>query len=164
MASSIFSSEKRSLLALLTAAVISLLLGIVNIVTYINMSKQKDGSAAEDRFYRLKIIPEKKHDMVFIGDSRVITGINPEIFERKLNCSAYNCAFFAGSANETIYKLTADKHLSSDQSRNRAVVIGITPMVMAESTRSNGQFINITQKFSRNKNIFAEYFKILFKG
>lgn len=163
MALSIFNSDKRLLLALLSAFLVTLFLALLNLAIHINMSKGKDGIDAKNKLWRNKVFPTKKYEIVFLGDSRVLTGISPEIFERKLNCTAINGSFAGGSINETIFKHTAENLLSKSVNHPRAVVIGVTPMVMSVSGRSNQQFMLMKKEYTENPLSVNNIIQILFQ-
>ena len=164
MALSIFNSEKRVLLALLSAIAVIIPLGILNIVIHLDTASGKNGTIAMQKFANRKVAPAQKYDIVFLGDSRVLIGINPEFFERKLNCTAFNAAFTAGGINAEIYRHTEEKLLSSNANVPRAVIIGITVMSMDEERRSNYRFNQIKSELATQRNGgFSDYIRIPFQ-
>lgn len=164
MALSIFNSEKRVLLALLSAIAVIIPLGILNIVIHLDTASGKDGIIAMQKFANRKVAPSQKYDIVFLGDSRVLTGINPEFFERKLNCTAFNAAFTGGGVNAEIYRHTEEKLLSSNTDAPRAVIIGITSMNIGESSRKNHRFHQIKSELATHGDgLFSDYIRIPFQ-
>ena len=164
MASSIFNSEKRVLLALLSAIAVIIPLGVVNIVIHLDTASGRDGTIAMQKFFNRKVAPSQKYDMVFLGDSRVLTGINPEFFERKLNCTAFNAAFTGGGINGEILRHAAEKLLSGNTRAPRSVIIGMTAMSMGESSRRNKSFNQIKSELAaQGDGFFSDYIRIPFQ-
>ena len=164
MALSIFNSEKRVLLALLSAIAVIIPLGILNIVIHLDTASGKNGTIAMQKFANRKVAPAQKYDIVFLGDSRVLTGINPEFFERKLNCTAFNAAFTGGGVNGEIYRHTGEKLLSGNTDAPRAVIIGITVLSMGEGSRSNFRFHQIKSELTtQGDGVFKDYIRIPFQ-
>ena len=164
MGLSIFNSDKRVALAILSTIVILTPLGILNIAIHLNSAAGEAGTRAMQNFFNQKIQPLKKYDIVFLGDSRVLTGINPEFFEQKLHCSAYNASFSGGGLNGQIYKHTAEKLLSSNTAAPRAVILGITAMNMGTAARGNYQYNQITKELlSQRSNMISDYVEIPFQ-
>ena len=152
------------MLALLSAVVIIIPLGILNIAIHLNSAGGKNGTRVMQNFTNRKVFPSQKYDIIFLGDSRVLTGINPEFFERKLNCTAFNAAFAGGGVNGQLYRHTAEKLLSNNTNAPRAVVIGITPLTMGQRARNNHQITQTKKEFaSQNNSVLFEYIQIPFQ-
>lgn len=165
MALFIFNSENRIFLTLLSAVSLLIPLGLLNIAIYINSVRNNVGTDAQTDFWNRKVVPEKKYDLIFLGDSRVLTGIDPAVFENRLNCSAYNAAFAGGGLCEKIFRHTSQNLLSGKSICNsRVVVVGITPLTMSKDARKNSQFELLKNKLQKKSgNTFSEYVRIPFK-
>ena len=120
MALSIFNSERRVQLTILSAIVVTVPLALLNFATHVNLSRGKGGTDAERNFWQYKLRPSEKYDIVCLGDSRTLMGINPEFLEIELHCKAYNASFAAGSLNEVIFQHIDNNFLSRIPGRPKA--------------------------------------------
>ena len=161
MALSIFSSEKRVTLTFAVAGLVTLLLAVLNVAIYLNFARGKDGTEAEKKFWYGKVRPKQKYDIVFTGDSRTLCGIDPQIFDENLNCKAYNGAFTGGGINKVILD-HIDKNLLNKNGSKKAVVLGITPMSMAENSRANGHFESLLKTVKEKECFMTEVLEIIF--
>ena len=164
MALSIFSSEKRIRLTFLAAILLIVPLLGINIAIYIDQLRGKDGTRAEKKFWRNKIIPLEKFDMVFLGDSRTLAAIDPACFDRVLGVKSYNGAFTGGSLNKTILD-HAEKVLLKTSGSRRAVIFGVTPMTMSNQSRVNDYFTSLSNQYKqKTKNNDLDIMDILFSS
>ena len=99
--------------------------------------------------------------MVFAGDSRTLCGIDPKFFDAAVGGKAYNGAFTGGGINAVILE-HIDKTLLNKAGGKKAVVLGITPMSMAENSRGNGHFDSLQKSLKEKESFAAECLEILF--
>ena len=161
MALSIFNSEKRIQLTFAAAAILITILAAVNIAVYFDLAKGKDGTEAEKKFWKSKIISNQKYDMVFIGDSRTLCGINPALFDIAVGNRSYNGAFTGGGINRAIFE-HVEKNLLDPAGTHRAVILGVTPMTMANTSRENGHFTGLKKELKKKENFLSEWLDIIF--
>lgn len=161
MALSIFSSEKRVKTVLLSALVLIVPLAALNTAVYFDSAKGKDGTEAEKKFWRSKIIPKQKYDMVFVGDSRTLCGIDPAVFDKNVGNKSFNGAFTGGSINHVILE-HVDKKLIKTSGVRRAVILGITPMTMSNQSRVNGHFTGLLKSIKEQESGWSEVLGIIF--
>ena len=164
MALSIFNSERRVYLALLTLAVGAVLTALLNV--FIARAKFNDpgGEIAEKRFWQKKINSAERYDAVFLGDSRCLNGIDPAFLSQALSISAYNGAFSAGGLNKTIYQHANKQYLKAESTGFRAVILVITPWSMGDSARKNALFHSLQAESAKVSGASETYLSMLFKS
>lgn len=164
MALSIFNSERRVQLTILSAIVVTVPLALLNFATHVNLSRGKGGTDAERNFWQYKLRPSEKYDIVCLGDSRTLMGINPEFLEIELHCKAYNASFAAGSLNEVIFQHIDNNFLSRIPGRPKAVVIGLTPLTMGQDSRNNALFESTKLELEKKRfSVIDNFEQVFFK-
>lgn len=162
MALSIFSSEKRLVLSLLVLLIGALVIASINLVVYL-YSPESAREEQKNVFFRSKITPARKYNVVLLGDSRCLTGFDPAILEKKLSLSVFNCSFSGGGLNSEIYDHVCKNVLKDSSQEVRAVVLCVTPLTMAASSRTNDSYHQIRKEMTNSDNFFQRYSEILFR-
>lgn len=90
-----------------------------------------------DAFWANKISNDKKYDIVFIGDSRIYRGINPEIISKITKAKTLNYGFSAAGLDSTLI-ISAIKQLN--KSGKKIIVFGISPSTFTEESSKNEHF------------------------
>lgn len=81
----------------------------------------------------------QKYDIVILGDSRSYRGLSPAEMSKTLACAnIYNFGFSGGGLNPEIYAVGTT--LLDKKSRHLAIVLGVTPDCLMESTANNKQY------------------------
>ena len=161
MALSIFSSEKRVGLTILSAIVLIIPLMILNTAVYWDLAKGKDGTEAEKKFWRSKVLAKQKYDMVFVGDSRTLCGIDPAVFDKVVGNRSFNGAFTGGSINLVILE-HVESNLLAASGKHRAVILGVTPMCMSNQSRGNSHYNGLKNSLKSKENAWSEAMEIVF--
>lgn len=162
MGSSIFSSDKRVHLTLLTALASIGIFMLVNVGIYLYDAAKKDGIRAENIFWEKKINPGEKYDIVFLGDSRCLTGLVPEIFSKILQKSSFNASFAGGGLNSFVFTHT-EKNILSNNSPVRCIVLSITPLAMSKKARANENYHSIVKRMQANSTLYDRICNIVFR-
>jgi hypothetical protein len=91
------------------------------------------------RFYLQKTHLRTNPDLVVIGDSRTLRGVSPSVMEEVIpDLRIFNFAYNAGGLNPEMYAAAEDR-LDPD-SRERAILIGITPLAFQNFKSRNEQY------------------------
>lgn len=162
MASSIFSSDKRVHLTILTALASVAIFMLVNTGTYLYDAAKKDGVRAENIFWDRKIAPGEKYEIVFLGDSRCLTGLVPSIFSNTLQKSSFNESFAGGGLNSFIFTHTEKNILKNDDSL-RCIILSVTPLAMSKKARENENYHSIVKRMQENATFYDRICNIVFR-
>jgi hypothetical protein len=163
MALSIFSSEKRVSLSLGVLLTGVILIALLNVGLHILKSASGDPKEQEKKFLQCKINPGQRYDMVLLGDSRCLTGVDPSILEKRLSLRVYNDSFSGGGLNQTIYTHVQKNILKTSPEKIRAVVFCITPLTLSSAGRENKAYYQIIGEMKQKQDLFTQYGSLLFK-
>lgn len=93
-------------------------------------------------FWTNKAYPNQQYDMVFIGDSRIYRGIDPDTIARKLQPYApfrvFNFGFSSAGLDTAL--MDAGAALLDSSSKRRVIVLGVTPSALADENLVNTHF------------------------
>lgn len=163
MVLSIFNSEKRPLLTLLVVAGGVLVIVVLNLILFLANVHSGIELLEEKRFYRDKILPRQKYDLVFLGDSRCLIAMDPTHFEKVLGLKAYNCSFAAGGLTREIFLHVEKKVLNLEKGREKIIVLGITHRSLTETARANPLFHQSLQESRMAGSSWSEMSDLLFR-
>ncbi|HEY8964575.1 MAG TPA: hypothetical protein VIN59_08965 [Alphaproteobacteria bacterium] len=137
------SNSERSIMVLLTAAVLMASAMIMNVVW---PDESIDAQKREDAYWLHKVHGYKaaSANIVLSGDSRVYRGLSPAVFEQTLiGMKTINFGFSSGGHNPIIFA-EIDRLLKTGGAR--AVVLGITPWSLTSKAQENAQFVDYKRK------------------
>lgn len=154
MSSSTSSSEqahRRSATVWLAcfAAVLVILLAALMTANYFYAGRPRVVENTEERqLTAYKIFSPRRFDMVAYGSSRINYGIDPGSMREFLpGSSIYNCALDGGALNREMFEFLDRSRLENDSSgRPRIVLLEISPRVLWNVFRSNGNYHSITSR------------------
>lgn len=123
-------------------------------------------SMQSDWFWSNKVVPNKKFDLVFIGDSRIYRGINPDLVEAELSTIDSFRGFnygFSSAGLDTAF-MDAGAALLDPNAKRKIIVLGITASSLADENLANPHHwqekkrhpIEIWQR--KNINTYLSYF------
>lgn len=135
-----FNFDKRLTGVILTLVIGTVMLGAYNLLIWNIRKQDPGGEAAGKKFWRRKIFPEKKYNIVFLGDSRCVNGMDPSAFEEKLKKSAFNSGFLSGGLSRSLFDHINKKTLSTSSQELRCVVLVVTPVVLSTRGEKNEHF------------------------
>ncbi|MEO5376960.1 MAG: hypothetical protein H7832_04140 [Magnetococcus sp. DMHC-6] len=96
-------------------------------------------------FWTDKISALPSYDILFLGDSRTLCGIDPIQIEKQLpGVQALNFAFSGGGLNPELYQLAQEKIRPGPG--NRMVVLGITPQSLTKHALDNHHYHDLQKK------------------
>lgn len=102
------------------------------------MPKNKE-KHLKDRFWTQKTFAPANFDIIIMGDSRSYRGVSPEIMEKKLpGMKVFNFGYSNGGLNPTMFDAAEKKF--SKKSKNRIMVLGVSPNCLTDFTLKNEQF------------------------
>jgi hypothetical protein len=94
-----------------------------------------------DRFWTQKTFAPSRYDIVIIGDSRTYRSVSPSLMSESIpDKEILNFAYSNGGLNKEIFK-EAERKLS-ENSKQKAIIVGITTNCLTRFTRDNKQFVN----------------------
>jgi len=108
-------------------------------------------------FWSKKVTAGAEYDLVAVGDSRVLYGLNPEPFEQLGLGSSLNFGFRGAPSTDQYHQAAIDK--LSDNGK-RIFLLGLTPLSFTEYARHSNGFDEITGRYS-NQSITPEWFASL---
>ncbi|WMX15153.1 hypothetical protein [Aureispira sp. CCB-E] len=96
-------------------------------------------SMQSDWFWSNKVAPDRLYDVVFIGDSRIYRGINPELIEEALTVvdtlDVFNYGFSSAGLDTAFMNVGAS--LLDSNSNRRMIVLGVTASSLADENLAN---------------------------
>lgn len=99
-------------------------------------------SMLSELFWTNKVYPNQHYDMVFIGDSRIYRGIDPDTITKKLQPFApfriFNFGFSSAGLDTAL--MDAGAALLDSSSNRRVLVLGVTPSSLADENLANKHF------------------------
>jgi len=127
--------RERMLVAFLMAVVGVVLFGLLRPSS---PDPRDDDTADQNWFYINKVHRHTRHDVILLGDSRVLHDISPAALTEEIpGASFFNFAFEAGSLNPEIF---AEAEARLDTTRAPAVLMGITALMFQPWKADNKQF------------------------
>lgn len=128
-------------IAMVLAALVAIVAGncIINHRSGISLADIKK----QKLFFKNRIAPEPKFNMVIIGDSRAHCGISPYVFEKNLGISTFNCGFSSGGHNREIYKHISENVLTQPNGKQRIILLAVTPHSLSGDARKNEHYKSI---------------------
>ena len=128
-------------LAIVLAAVIAIVAGN-------HILNRRSGTSYADiknkkLFFKNRIAPEQKFNMVIIGDSRAHCGVSPYVFEKNLGISALNCGFSSGGQNREMYKHISENVLTAPNGKPRIILLAVTPHSLSGDARKNEHYKSV---------------------
>jgi len=145
MVSFISSFRERSIVVFALAAIVTLAVAWVNNAA---PDARSDREFEKQAFWQHKVFghPDHSYTVIASGDSRVYRGLSPEALESVLpGAKVLNYGFSGSGHNKMMFDQIA-RLLDEDQSKTRAVILGITPYSLTPKAQKNGEYADYLRK------------------
>lgn len=129
-------SESRSLkkvvIALVTGAI------LVGVGAWFRPS---DTNLDEIPFFARKLADQRRYDLVIVGDSRAVKGLDPDLLARGLGCTATNFGFSGVGLNDDYLKQVTNRLAARRETR---ILIALTPYSLTVDATRRSDFVTVT--------------------
>jgi hypothetical protein len=102
----------------------------------------------KEAFWSNKVDADSVYDIVYIGDSRVYRGIDPEIVCQKAHLKGLNFGFSSAGLTQAIID-AGSQHLSAIGAR--CLLIAVSPNALLKSTQGNGHYQELLDQSKADK-------------
>ncbi len=141
----------RTIRTLITAIILIVIMGSLRPNTTRGMYEKK--------YWATKISWENYADAVVTGDSRVLGGISPSVMQEVLKERTIVNFGFASNLYDGYYLAAVEKVLK-EESKNKTVILGITPHSLTKDTEITGQFSTL-KNLSKQELFMQKHFASL---
>lgn len=97
----------------------------------------------KEAFWSKKVDADSSYDIVYIGDSRVYRGIDPELVFKQTQLKGLNFGFSSAGLSAEIIQI-GQQHLSAKGAR--CLLIAVSPNALLFSTHNNGHYHQLMQQ------------------
>lgn len=106
---------------------------------------------AKERFWAEKAFAPSVYDIVFTGDSRTYRAISPNEIKKAFSdtIKVLNFGFSAAGLNNSFINASINKF--SPQSKNKILVLGVTPFSLTKEAQSNDHLVQESKRTTMDK-------------